>query len=119
MTIDQALERISNNNGVIEAYVLVREAKVYLDVGHDHYHPKINIRIWLGYGLAEFPYLFDVSHHVHTPTQATPYHPSRVNFASEEEAIDAAIQTTTTFLVGAINAGLEPNDNWLVRNEDF
>ena len=115
----QALEQISKNSYVMEGYVLLRELKLYLDVGHDSYHPNAKVRIWLGTAPRDFPFSFELSHHVKTPKQAGPYHPSCVNFASEKEAIDAAISALTSFLTGPIRDGVEPSDDWLVPNERF
>lgn len=116
---NHVLKCVEENRRAIEGYVLLREIKVFLEVGHDHYHPRAKIRIWLGTAPEQYPYSFELSHHVHTPQQAGPYHPSRVNFESEEEAINSAITALTSFLVGAISAGEEPADDWLVPNEDF
>jgi hypothetical protein len=62
--------------------------------------------------------MFEVSHHVHTPEQATPYHPSRTSAESEKEDIQQAI-STTSFIKSAIRAGHKPSDHWLVLNDGF
>ncbi len=116
---NEIVKQLSEHRHVLEGYVLLRELKLFLDVGHDHYHPEVKIRIWLGTAPSHLPYSFELSHNAHTPKQAAPYYPSRVNFDSEEEAIDSAISALTSFLVGAISAGEEPSDDWLVPNEYF
>ena len=115
----QTLEYLANNRHIIEGYVLLRELNIYLDVGHDLYNPNVKIRIWLGTAPKDLPISFELSHHVKTPKQAGPYYPSRINFGSEEEAIDAAITAITSFMTSAISAGSEPSDDWLVPNERF
>jgi hypothetical protein len=115
---NKTLERLKNSHHVTEGYVLLREMKVYLNVGHDLYHPKAEIRIWLGTNI-QYPYSFELSHFAHTPIQEGPYTPSRVDFPSEEEAIDTAINALTTFLISAIKQEHEPSDSWLVPNKDF
>jgi hypothetical protein len=103
----------------MESYVLSKEIKLFLDVGHDYYHPNIKIKIYKSTVLEREPYHFEVSHNVHTPNQATPYYPSHTSAQTEAEAISQAISTTTTFLKGALNEGLEPDDDWLVPNDRF
>jgi hypothetical protein len=115
---NKTLERLKDSHHVIEAYVLLREMKVHLNVGHEGVSPKAEIRIWLGTNTL-YPYSFELSHFAHTPLQEGPYMPSRVDFPSEEEAIDSAINALTAFLISAIKQDLEPADSWLVPNEDF
>jgi hypothetical protein len=115
----QALQHISKIRHITEGYVLLRELKLYLDVGHESYHPNVKVRIWVGTVPRDLSFSFELSHHVKTPKQTGPYHPSRVNFASEEEAIDAAITALTSFLIEAIREGAEPSDDWLVPNRLF
>lgn len=119
MSIDNVIEALDGTGEVAESYVLLREIKVLLNVGHDHFHPHIKIKIYKSSVIVHMPYHFDVSHHIHTPEQAGPYYPSRTSAESEKEAIAQAISTTTSFLKSAIRAGKEPTERWLVRNEDF
>ncbi|MCK4866193.1 MAG: hypothetical protein KAT06_12320 [Gammaproteobacteria bacterium] len=49
----------------------------------------------------------------------SPYFPSRTSFSSEREAIDQAVSSTTSFLKLAINKGHDPEDEWLIENENF
>ncbi len=116
---DEVLNYIKNNGHVIESYVLVRELKVFLDVGHEDYHPKVKIRIWLGSQSSDSPFCFELSHNVKTPSQFAPYYPSRTNYASEEQAIHQAITALKDFLISAIENGEEPSDDWLVPDKDF
>ena len=46
MLIEKVIEHLDENREVIESYVLVREIKLYLDVGQDHFHPSIKIKIY-------------------------------------------------------------------------
>jgi hypothetical protein len=119
MTIEEIVKFLDQETDVAESYVLLREIKVILDVGHDHFHPAIGIKIYRSNIVSGQPYHFDVSHHVHTPTQAGPYYPSRTFEESETSAIRQAISTTVTFLQSAIHAGHSPSDSWLIKNEDF
>lgn len=119
MSVDQLLTMLESESGVAEAYVLFREIKVVLNVGDDLFHPSIGIKIYRSNAIAGQPYHFEVSHHVHTPTQAGPYRTSRTWSETEESAVGKAISTTTTFLKEAIAKGHAPRDEWLVPNEDF
>ena len=117
--IDNVVEILDENDEVVESYVLLREMKLYLDVGHDHFHPCIKVKIYKSSVLGDVQYHFEVSHHAHTPEQAGPYHPSRTSAESEREAIQQAISTTTSFIKSAIRVGHEPSDQWLVPNDGF
>ena len=119
MALDDVVELLDGNEEVSEGYVLVRELKLYLDLDHEFYSPRIRIKIWKSSVLPDYQYHFTVSHHVHTPLQATPYHPSRTSAESEAGAIREALSTTTSFLKSALREGHEPDDRWLVPNEDF
>jgi hypothetical protein len=119
MSVDKIVEILGEHREVMESYVLLREIKLYLDVGHDHFHPRIRIKVYKSSVLPTAPYHFEVSHNVHTPEQAGPYFPSRTSAESEEEAISQAISTTTSFLKSAIRMGHEPSDSWLVQNMEF
>ena len=119
MSIDQAIKTLDENHEVMESYVLLREIKTYLDVGHDHYHPEIKIKIYKSSALPNSPYHFEVSHHIHTPEQSSPYYPSRTACETEREAIEQAISTTTSFIKSALRVGHDPEDSWLVVNRRF
>lgn len=119
MHVDTVLQELDRNREVTEAYVLLRELRLFLDVGHDCFHPELVVKIYKSTALEQHPYHFRVSHNVQTPQQAGPYYPSRTCFESEEEAIDQAISTTTSFITSAIEAGHEPSESWLIRNELF
>ena len=119
MNIDETLEFLKNNDEAMEFYVLSKEIKVFLDVGHGFFYPDIKIKIYKSTVLEREPYHFEVSHHVHTPNQAAPYYPSHTSASTEAEAISQAISTTTAFIKNALKEGLEPEDSWLVPNERF
>ncbi len=119
MKIDEVIEQLERESEVAEFYVLVRELKLYLDVGHNQYHPRIGIKIYKTILHGSEMYSFDVSHHVHGPEQIGPYYPSRTTESDERSAIDQAISTTTSFIKSAISAGHEPSGKWLIANEDF
>jgi len=117
MSLEDVIEQLDSNDEILESYVLLREMKMYLDVGE--YQPLIKIH--KSSFIDGNPYHFSVSHHVHTPEQMSPYFPSRTSFSSESEreAIDQAISSTTSFLKDAINKGHDPEDEWLIANENF
>ena len=119
MSVDETIKILDENEEVEESYVLLREIKAHLTVGHDFFHPQLNIKIYKSSVLPSMPYHFSVSHNVHTPEQATPYYPSHTSFDSEREAIQQAISTTTGFIKSALNVGHEPDDKWLVPNDNF
>jgi len=119
MPVEDAVKVLDEDDEVNESYVLLREIKAYLDVGHDFFHPRIKIKIYISNVTPSAPFHFEVSHNVHTPKQAGPYYPSRTSFESKCEAIRQAISTTTSFIKDALRAGHEPSENWLVPNDDF
>lgn len=105
---------------VYDCHVLVREVKVLLEVGHDIYKPQVKIKVWrITPMLSGDEYYFTLSHNVKTPAQAGPYRPSRTIGSTENEVLLEAIDATRRFLVGALSEGHEPEDDWLVPNEDF
>ena len=117
MSLEDIIEQLDDHNEVLESYVLLREIKMYLNIGE--YQPQINIKVYTSSIIEGNPYHFDVSHHVHTPEQMSPFFPSRTSFSSEKEAIDQAIFSTTSILKDAINKGHDPEDEWLIVNENF
>ena len=119
MSVDSAIEVLDEDDEVMESYVLLREIKAYLDVGHGTFNPRIKIKIYKSSVIPRATYHFEVSHHVHTPEQAGPYHPSRTSCESEREAIRQAISTTTSFIKSALRVGHEPSESWLVSNDEF
>lgn len=119
MLIENVIEHLAENREVIESYVLVREIKLYLDVGQDHFHPSIKVKIYKSSAIKQAPYHFEVSHHVHTPEQAAPYYTSITSAETENSAIERAISTTTSFIKSAIQAGREPSESWLIPNDEF
>lgn len=119
MSIDDVIQTLDENNEVIESYVLLREIKAGLNVGHPSFHPFIRIKIYKSNVLPATSFHFEVSHNVQTPEQISPYYPSRTSSDSEAEAISQAISTTTNFIKSALSKGHEPADKWLIPNEYF
>ncbi|HCI9483990.1 hypothetical protein [Raoultella ornithinolytica] len=119
MDINETIDFLNKHDEITEFYVLSKEIKLFLDIGHDSFYPEIKIKIYKSSVIESLPYHFDVSHHVHTPTQISPYYPSRTSAQTEDEAISQAISTTTSFLKSALAQGLEPDDTWLVPNKRF
>lgn len=117
MSLEDVIEQLDGHNEVLESYVLLREIKAYLNLGK--YQPQINIKIYKSSIIEGSPYHFEVSHHVHTPEQMSPYFPCCTSFSSEKEAIDQAIYSTTYYLKDAIDKGHDPEDEWLIVNENF
>jgi|GEM_PF-3284042 len=119
MSVDDVVWVLKENNEVLEFSVLIREVKLLLDVQHDHFHPELKIKIYKSTAIPDTPFHFELSHHVHTPVQATPFYPARTSYGSEREAIQQAIATTTSLIRAALRAGRPPSQDWLVRNEQF
>ena len=119
MSVDKIAEFLDGETEVSESYVLLRELKVLLNVGAEFFHPSIKIKVYRSNVIQGQPYHYEVSHHVHTPSQAGPYYPSRTCAESETGAIRQAINNTTSFIKIAIGEGKKPSENWLVPNEDF
>ncbi|WP_160286840.1 hypothetical protein [Pseudomonas knackmussii] len=109
---------LEGHHRLSESYVLIREIKTFVETG-SHFSPEVGIKIWKSNVLSGHPYHYELSHHVHTPTQAGPYYPSRTAAETETQAIDMAIDAFTSFLVSAIQAGHQPSEAWLVPNEDY
>ena len=119
MSVDNVLKILDNHADVRESYVLIREVKLYFGVSDDSFLSTIRVKVYKSSVNLNYPYWFDVSHYVHTPVQAGPYHPSRRCSESEEGAIQEAITSTTTFIKSAIHAGHKPSESWLIPNKDF
>lgn len=117
-TTQDIVDALDKNEAVQESYVLVREIMLYLKTSGSNFSPKIRIKIYRS-SVQNEPFHFSVSHQAHTPVQAAPYFPSVTSASTEEEAIQQAVHTTTSFLRSAIAQGHKPNDSWLVENENF
>lgn len=109
---------LDQHGKISESYVLVREIRAFLDTGAGGFSPDVKIKVWQSNVLDE-PYHFTTSHHVQTPTQAGPYYPSRTCAPTEEVAISMALDSLVSFIVGAISAGHEPSESWLIPNDGF
>lgn len=117
-TPQEICDYLQRHPSIAESYVLIRQVKVFIETG-TAFMPELGIKIWKSNVLPRDPYHFELSHHVHTPTQATPYYPSRTGAETEIQAINMAIDAFTSFLITAIEAGHTPVDEWLVPNEDY
>lgn len=116
---EEIVQALRKDKSIAEAQVLIREIRMVLDVEHDTYRPSFSVRIYLPSLTYTQPYLFDVSHFVHTPVQAQPATSSRVLASSETEAIHLAVSLVTQWLREAIRAGHEPDDTWMIPNANF
>jgi hypothetical protein len=114
----KVLDQLVINRYVCEGYVLVRELRILLETGYDHWNPAIKIKIWFGPDSSHMPYSFELSHHFHGPEQMGPYYPSLNSFDSEHEAINRAIHAVTSFMPSPEShpvfdeAWLAPNPNY-------
>lgn len=118
-SIEYILSKLDSNNEVSESYILIRELSIYISTLNLDFSPKVKIKIYQSNALPHSPYRFDVSHHVHTPLQMDPYHPSNVHSDTEISAIELAISSTASFINSAIYKGYEPDDSWMVKNKYF
>ncbi|MEI3650128.1 MAG: hypothetical protein V6D39_09075 [Dolichospermum lemmermannii FEM_B0920] len=119
METDEVIALLDAHKYVGTSYVLIRELKIYLNLGVNHFNPCIRIKIWKSSVNSREPYHFTVSHDVRTPMQDAPYYPSITQAETESEAIRKAISSTNAYLVNAIDQGHEPSHNWLIPNDDF
>jgi len=119
MDNDEMLTSINRKRQVNEASILIREVELNLEVGHESFHPTVRVKIWKKQKSLNKKYFYTVSHHVHTPIQATPYYPSIIEADSEEKALDSAISNTVNYLIRAIEAGHQPSDSWLIQNSEY
>lgn len=59
-------------------------------------------------------YIYEVSHAIHTPEQASPYRSSVYGDDTEEDCLEKAINDFTVHYKTAISKGHTPNAEWLV-----
>jgi len=118
MNSDKIILQLNNNKKVSNSYVLIREIKVVLNVGHEDFQPEIRIKIYKSNLIKEHPYHAEVSHLVKTPLQFSPYCRDGI-YSSENKAINDAIDGIVDFLKDAISAGYDPKDEWLIKNKYF
>lgn len=62
---------------------------------------------------------FTTSHYIKTPTQFDAYRTSRNWEYTEEQALNRAIETITSYYQNAIDTGEIPEDSWLIPNTSF
>lgn len=119
MSVDDIVWVLKENSEVLESSVMVREVKLRLDVGHDSFNPELKIKIYKNTAIPDEPFHFELSHHVRTPLQSAPGQPPHNAYGSEREAVQQAIASTTDPIKQAIEAGHEPEQQWLLGNEKF
>lgn len=119
MSVDDIVWALKENSEVLESSVMIREVKLLLNVGHDQFNPELKIKIYKNTAIPEEPFHFDLSHHVQTPLQSVPAAPPRNSYGTEREALQQAIAGTTGRIREALDAGHQPCQEWLVRNEKF
>lgn len=74
-----------------------------------------DIEIQLGREMDNDRTHFQVSHAIHTPTQAGPYRTSRPWADYPAYALHQAVSGLTMYYRQAVEEGHQPNDNWLVE----
>lgn len=77
---------------------------------------ETTIFIELGRFLQSEHVKFDVSHSIHTPTQAGPYRTSKNWDDDAGYALHRAISGLTSYYKDAVKAGHRPAESWLVEN---
>lgn len=104
-----------SGQGVSEAYMLIREYRLYFDgLG------EVRFKIWQNnqaYG-GDW-YSFTQSHYFNGPKQAGPYITSAPFGATEELALWKAATTITHLHNPNLATDDSPSENWLVKNEDY
>jgi hypothetical protein len=105
---------------VTEAYILLTEIKIYLNCKND-FRPCIKVRIYKNTTSEKEPYTYEPSHYVRTPLEAglQPYRSSLKDRKTESDALEKAIEDVVSQINGAIDAGHEPSDDWLIPNENW
>lgn len=119
MSVDDVAWILGENSEVMESYILIREMKLLLEVGHDSYHPELRIKVYKDSVEPDTPFHVELSHHVQTPGLAAPQTPGRSFHGTEREAIRQAVSATARPLREAIQAGHTPERSWLVVNSAF
>ena len=64
-------------------------------------------------------YIFEQSHTIKTPLQASPYHTSRSWGDDEAYAVHLAVSSITQYYEQATQAGHDPDESWLIPNKKF
>lgn len=64
-------------------------------------------------------YIFEQSHNIKTPEQASAYHYSRPWGDYESYAVHLAVTSITQYYEQAIKAGHVPSESWLIPNKYF
>lgn len=59
------------------------------------------------------------SHHIHTPTQESPYRTSRPWNDTLLRAVNQAMTGISQYYEMAVKAGYRPSEKWLVKADDF
>ncbi|MCE2697808.1 MAG: hypothetical protein PX483_03945 [Nostocales cyanobacterium LE14-WE4] len=103
---------------VTEAFILSSEIKICLKCSND-YTPSIKVRIYKNTISEKEPYTYEVSHYVKTPLQLGPYYSELINRETESAAVEKAIEDVVSYINGAIDAGHEPSNDWLIPNENW
>ncbi len=111
----EILTSLNHKNLIIEGYTLVREYKLFLETKYDHFHPCVKVKIYqdeLG------QYSQQPSHRFCGPKQAGPYTSSRNGYASEQAALEGAIDDLLAFMPDPAD-NPNPDDDWFVPNHGY
>lgn len=119
MSVDDVAWILGENSEVMESYILIREIKLLLEVGHDSYHPEIRIKVYKDSVEPDKPFHVELSHQAQTPGRAAPETSARSFHGTEREAIRQAVSDTAGPIREAIQAGHTPEQSWLVANSAF
>jgi hypothetical protein len=79
----------------------------------------VEIRIKIYRFLSSSKFGFEQSHYIKTPQQGGPYRPGLAAFGNEAAALHQAVQSIMTHYEPAVQAGIEPCDEWMIPNQCF
>jgi hypothetical protein len=115
--MSQSIKKMFDNKHISEPRKVIGEYSFYLEGAST----RVSIRISHEFNPPnpEYQFHFELSHYIHTPTQAGPYITSSPWSTSEDGALHRAINVVLPFYTGAIEAGHTPSESWLVKNEYF
>jgi hypothetical protein len=111
------VQEIFNNEHITKPRKILAEYGFHLD----GIPTQVRVRISqeLKPPIPDCPFHFELSHYIHTPTQAGPYTTSRPWDTTESGALRRAVDCLLSYYKEAIQAGHSPDESWLVPNEYF
>jgi len=110
-------ELVSGFTEITQIRSLVREFSFDLEAVPD---VTIRFKVWKSHSVYHGDkYTYTVSHHIHTPIQLDPYHPSTPFGDDEVWVTRRAVTDIMRFYSDAIKAGHNPSAAWFIESTNF